>query len=76
MLLYGKAMSYMNEKTSKVFSVVMHVHGNTKYKASELGIGRNLMISKLPSTWKKLHHQAATVIKSNTPQNHPAASRA
>lgn len=24
MLLYGKAMSYMNEKTSKVFSVVMH----------------------------------------------------
>ena len=44
------------------------VHGNTKYKASELGIGRNLMISKLPSTWKKLHHQPATIIRNNTPQ--------
>ena len=36
------------------------VHGNTKYKASELGVGRNLMISKLPATWKKLHHHPAT----------------
>lgn len=44
------------------------VHGNTKYKASELGIGRNLMISKLPATWRKLHHQPATVIKRNTPK--------
>ena len=44
------------------------VHGNTKYKASELGVGRNLMISKLPATWRKLHHQPATVIKSNTPK--------
>ena len=44
------------------------VHGNTKYKASELGVSRNLMISKLPATWRKLHHQPATVIKSNTPK--------
>lgn len=44
------------------------VHGNTKYKASELGVGRNLMISKLPTTWKKLHHQPTTTIKNNTPQ--------
>ena len=29
--------------------------GNTKYKASELGMARNLMISKLPRTWQKLH---------------------
>lgn len=33
------------------------VNGNTKYKASELGVGRNLMISKLPKTWEKLHHK-------------------
>ena len=33
------------------------VNGNTKYKASELGIARNLMISKLPKTWDKLHHK-------------------
>ena len=44
------------------------MNGNTKYKASELGIGRNLMVSKLPATWKKLHHQPATVIRNNTPQ--------
>ena len=35
------------------------VHGNTKYKASELGVGRNLMVSKLPATWEKLYHQPA-----------------
>lgn len=29
--------------------------GNAKYKASELGIGRNLMASKIDSTWAKLH---------------------
>lgn len=33
------------------------VNGNTKYKASELGVARNLMISKLPKTWEKLHHK-------------------
>ena len=44
------------------------VHGNTKYKASELGVGRNLMISKLPATWKKQHHQPITTIRDNTIQ--------
>ena len=29
--------------------------GNAKFKASELGKGRNLMVSKLESTWNKLH---------------------
>lgn len=29
--------------------------GNARYKASELGKGRNLMASKLENTWKKLH---------------------
>lgn len=29
--------------------------GNARYKASELGRGRNLMASKLESTWEKLH---------------------
>lgn len=29
--------------------------GNTKFKASELGKGRNLMVSKLESSWNKLH---------------------
>lgn len=30
--------------------------GNAKYKASELGVGRNLMVSKLYHTWIKEHH--------------------
>lgn len=29
--------------------------GNARYKASELGRGRNLMASRLESTWRKLH---------------------
>lgn len=29
--------------------------GNAKYKASELGRGRNLMVTTLENTWKKLH---------------------
>lgn len=33
-------------------------HGNAKFKASELGTGRNLMITKLEGTWEKLHPTA------------------
>ena len=43
------------------------VHGNTKYKASELGVARNLMISKLPKTWNKLHHKPQVTAVSNQP---------
>ena len=42
--------------------------GNTKYKASELGVARNLMISKLPKTWDKLHHRPQVVTLSNQPK--------
>lgn len=41
------------------------VNGNTKYKASELGVGRNLMVTKLPKTWKKLHHKPQVCASSN-----------
>lgn len=34
--------------------------GNARYKASELGRGRNLMASKLESTWRKLHAASKT----------------
>ena len=43
------------------------VNGNTKYKASELGVGRNLMITKLPKTWEKLHHKPQVSTLSNQP---------
>ena len=60
---------YKNALTRKGYSVherkdAQHVirgyalvNGNTKYKASELGIARNLMISNLPKTWYKLQHK-------------------
>ena len=56
------------EDTKGVLHGYALVNGNTKYKASELGVGRNLMISKLPKTWDKLHHKPAIAIKSNTLQ--------
>jgi len=42
--------------------------GNARYKASELGKGRNLMAGKLESTWQKLHTapKAKTVLASPT----------
>ena len=40
--------------------------GNTKYKASELGVARNLMISKLPRTWQKLHYRERLAAQVNT----------
>lgn len=44
--------------------------GNTKYKASELGVARNLMISKLPRTWQKLHYHERLAAQVNTFQSH------
>ena len=40
--------------------------GNARYKASELGRGRNLMASRLEGTWRKLH--AAPGTKTVPPQ--------
>ena len=44
--------------------------GNAKYKASELGVARNLMISKLPRTWQKLHYRERLAAQVNTSQIH------
>ena len=45
------------------------VNGNTKYKASELGVGRNLMISKLPATWNKLHYKSGVTTLNSKPED-------
>ena len=42
--------------------------GRTKYKASDLGIGRNLMVSKLPVTWEKLHYRSG-IAANNKPKD-------
>ena len=39
--------------------------GDVVYKASELGKGRNLMASKIESTWNRLHNQSVTELKQN-----------
>ena len=44
--------------------------GNAKYKASELGVARNLMISKLPRTWQKLHYRERLAAQVNPYQSH------
>lgn len=41
--------------------------GNARYKASELGRGRNLMATKLESTWEKLHATPKTKTVSTPP---------
>ena len=45
------------------------VNGNTKYKASELGVDRNLMISKLPATWNKLHYKLGVTTLNSKPED-------
>ena len=43
--------------------------GEAKYKASELGVARNLTVSKLPRTWQKLHYREALAAQANTAQS-------
>jgi len=42
--------------------------GHTKYKASDIGVGRNLTAGKLERTWTKLHYQAGAFVR-ETPQS-------
>ena len=51
-----KAMSYICARTKKdVIRGYVLLKGNTKFKASELGKGRNLTASRIKQTWEKLH---------------------
>ncbi|WP_300737822.1 hypothetical protein [uncultured Alistipes sp.] len=43
--------------------------GETTNKASELGVARNLTVSKLPRTWQKLRYREALAAQANTTQN-------
>lgn len=42
------------------------LRGNSRFKSSILGKGRNLTVPKLEATWKKLHPVAQSVVKLNT----------
>ena len=50
----GYKVKLQRDKENKVrgYSVKM---GNSSYKSSELGTGRNLMPSQIETTWRKLH---------------------
>ena len=43
--------------------------GNTKFKASELGKGRNLTASRIRQTWEKLHEDKAQQVRPATKQS-------
>ena len=60
----GYAVRERRDKQGILRGYTLH-KGNTKYKASELGVGRNLMFSKLPATWQKLHYHPDTTVRSN-----------
>ena len=60
------------------------MRGNSRYKASELGRGRNLTVSKIEGTWAKLHPQeckspssktivpkTGTAVRQSSPQRQP-----
>ena len=61
--LIRKGYSVLERRDSKnILRGYILQNGNAKYKASELGKGRNLMASKLYQTWMKEH------LESNQPQ--------
>ena len=43
------------------------LRGNSRIKSSTLGRGRNLTVSKLEATWKKLHPVVTTIAKPSSP---------
>ena len=44
------------------------IKGNTRFKASELGKGRNLTASHIRQTWEKLHQDKAQQVRTTTKQ--------
>lgn len=46
----------------------MLLKGNTKFKASELGKGRNLTASRIRQTWEKLHQDKAQQVRTTAKQ--------
>lgn len=48
---------YLRKDKKDVIRGYVLLKGNTKFKASELGKGRNLTASRIRQTWEKLHHE-------------------
>ena len=62
-----KALGYkfkLNESDGVVHGYTIR-RGNSKYKASLLGTGRDLMASKIEATWKRLHPESRPSLEQN-----------
>ena len=69
---------YLCKDRKDVIRGYVLVKGNTKFKASELGRGRNLMAGRIESTWEKLHAASQAEDVSEQPavrEPQPAADR-
>lgn len=69
----GYELYFHKDKKDVIRGYVLH-KGNTKFKASELGKGRNLTASRIRQTWEKLHpEQDKQKTKQASPTPKPTA---
>ena len=59
---------YLRKDKKDVIRGYVLLKGNTKFKASELGKGRNLTASRIKQTWEKLHQGKAQQVRPATKQ--------
>lgn len=59
---------YLRKDKKDVIRGYVLLKGNTKFKASELGKGRNLTASHIKQTWEKLHQDKAQQVCTATKQ--------
>ena len=63
----GYKLYLRKDKKDVIRGYVLH-KGSTKFKASELGKGRNLTVSRIRQTWEKLHQDKAQQVRTTTKQ--------
>ena len=59
---------YLRKDKKDVIRGYVLLKGNTKFKASELGKGRNLTASRIRQTWEKLHSGKVQQVRPTTKQ--------
>ena len=59
---------YLRKDKKDVIRGYVLLKGNTKFKASELGKGRNLTASRIKQTWEKLHSDKTQQVRPATKQ--------
>ena len=59
---------YLRKDKKNVIRGYVLLKGNTKFKASELGKGRNLTASRIRQTWEKLHQDKAQQVRTTAKQ--------